>query len=89
VRELRDISDVLDLSHSGTKTELVTAILTFLDKPKDSGRPYKPKGKRSHSSSKKKGGDSEKRLSPYILFSKAIRPQVKKENPDATVCFCC
>jgi len=84
VRELRDIADLLDLSHSGTKNELSSAIVTFLEKPKDSGRPYKPKGKRSHSSSKKKGGDSEKGLSPFILFSKAIRPQVLKESPGAS-----
>jgi hypothetical protein len=66
---------ILDVEGAGnSKAEIAEAIGDFLEKPKSSGRDYKPVGKGSKKGKgTKRKSDGPKKVSGYIMFTQSIR----------------
>jgi protein DEK len=59
--QLKKIAEIVGLERSGKKDELQAAIMDFLSKPSDSGKPVPQAKKRGRSAGKKKSGAGRKR----------------------------
>jgi len=91
---LKDALGVFGLEKSGTREELATRLIDYLQEPSaiKSGAPGSvKKARKSSSGSKRKAngkGDKKpkKKVAPsaYILFSVDARADIKEENPTAT-----
>ncbi|CAM9118712.1 unnamed protein product [Chrysoparadoxa australica] len=98
VNHLKDLAGLLGLEKGGSKADLVTRVLNFLDEPdasisKASAGGSTPKKRKASTSAKgEKKGKKEKKekkekvpkpLSAYFYFSKLNREDVKQELADA------
>merc|ERR1712150_245255 len=92
VRMIKIIADICNLSHVGTKEELLSHVIEFLFNPQSTGNPYVKPGQkpRKKKSTKKKATKKKKERkstgpkrppSSYFLFSNDNRASVREKNP--------
>lgn len=88
--DLKNICGVLDLEKSGVNSELISKIMTFLMKPKSTGKPLPkskskpPKGGKKERSSSGSARKSKSRKSNVILTDESSSEEEKKNKEESS-----